>query len=170
MAMLVPAAITLREQINRRFPKRDKASDGWIGDAKHAQRASDHNPDAHGWVHALDIDDDFGAPGDAQRLADQLLEYARSGKPGSERIKYLVYADKLASGTHRTTWWKWRPSNEQNHRNHIHISFTAAAEDDGSPFPLPMLHVPDKANPATPAKKAPAKKAPTKKAAKAVSK
>ena len=74
MAMLVPAAITLREQINRRFPKRDKASDGWIGDAKHAQRASDHNPDADGWVHALDIDDDFGAPGDAQRLADQLLE------------------------------------------------------------------------------------------------
>lgn len=169
MARLVSAGITLREQLNRRFPHRDKASDGWIGDLAHAARRSDHNPDADGWVHALDIDDDFGAPGTAQVLADQLLEYARSGKPGSERIKYLVYADKIASPTHRLTWWKWRPSNERNHRNHIHISFTEAAQDDGSPFPLPILALPDKSEPATLAKKAPAKKvtkkAPAKKAA-----
>lgn len=166
MAMLVPAGITLREQLNRRFPKRDKKSDGWIGDPSHQARgkASDHNPDSHGWVHALDIDEDFGAPGDKEAFLEQLIDYARSGKPGADRIKYVMNDDRIASGTHRVTWWKWRPSNERNHRGHIHISFTAAAQDDGSPFPLPILQVPDKDEPAKPAKKAPAKKAPAKKA------
>lgn len=161
MWKLVPAAVTLRKQIDTRFPRRDHASDGTIGDVLHSQRVSDHNPDHQGWVHALDIDDDLGAPGDAQRLADQLLAYARSGKPGADRIKYIVYADKIASGTHRTTYWTWRPSNERNHRNHIHVSFTDAAEDDPSAFPLPILE-PVKA----PAKPSTAKKTPSKKTTK----
>lgn len=165
MAKLVAAGVTLRNQLNARFPKRDKKSDGWIGDPAHQARgkASDHNPDPHGWVHAIDIDEDFGAPGDKETFLEQLIDYARSGKPGADRIKYVMNDDRIASGTHRVTWWKWRPSNERNHRGHIHISFTTAAQDDGSPFPLPILQV---TAPAKPAKKAPAKKAPAKKVAK----
>lgn len=166
MPRLVAAGITLREQLNRRFPKRDKTSDGWIGDPAHQARgkASDHNPDARGIVHALDIDEDFGAPGDEERFLTELIAYCRSGAPGSERIKYVMNDDRIASGTHAATRWKWRPSNERNHRKHIHISFTAAAEEDGAPFPLPILNVPSKdAEPDAPK---PAKKAPAKKAAK----
>ncbi len=42
---LSKAAIQLREQIDDSFPDRDRASDGWIGDTRHAARKSDHNPD-----------------------------------------------------------------------------------------------------------------------------
>jgi hypothetical protein len=59
---VVPAALTLRDQVNARWPDRDKASDGTIGDAEHQGRPSDHNPDADGWVHALDLDADLGEP------------------------------------------------------------------------------------------------------------
>ena len=41
---LAESLITLREQANTIFPNRSKASDGWIGNAEHATRASDHNP------------------------------------------------------------------------------------------------------------------------------
>ncbi|TIL32421.1 hypothetical protein [Mesorhizobium sp.] len=35
---------TLHSQVNRLAPKRSKLSDGWLGDAKHSMRKSDHNP------------------------------------------------------------------------------------------------------------------------------
>jgi len=54
---LSKSAIQLREQIDDAFPDRDRKSDGWIGDARHAASKSDHNPDPKtGVVRALDID------------------------------------------------------------------------------------------------------------------
>lgn len=56
---LAPSLARLRTSINTRWPGRDHSSDGWIGDAAHAARKSDHNPDpATGVVRALDIDKD----------------------------------------------------------------------------------------------------------------
>lgn len=136
---LVPAGVTLRDQINKRFPNRDKLSDGWIGDASHQARPSDHNPDSRGWVHAIDIDEDFGVKGDNRKLADQLVAYARDRRKGSERLKYVVYEDKVASGTYDTTYWIFRGSG-YGHTHHIHVSFTSAAETDGKEFDLPILY------------------------------
>ena len=142
---LVAAGVKLRAQVNARWPKRDKRSDGWIGDKAHQARKSDHNPDARGWVHALDIDADL-IPGDpkaskraAQELADQLVEYAASGEPGADRIKYVVYNDQIASGTYAKYRWKWR-GRGYGHRHHIHVSFTDKAPVTGRRrFPLPIF-------------------------------
>lgn len=142
---LVAAGVTLRRQVDQAFPKRDRRSDGWIGDKAHQARQSDHNPDARGWVHALDIDADLYGPkrpgvgrDTAWVLAEQLREYARRKRPGSERLKYIVYRDQICSGTYSSTFWTWRGKG-YGHMSHIHVSFTAAAEDDGLLFAIPIL-------------------------------
>ena len=145
MARLVAGGVTLRNQVNKRWPKRDKRSDGWIGDKAHAGRQSDHNPDARGLVHALDIDADLDPkdPGAAQRLANQLVAYAASGIPGANRIKYVVFNDQIASGTYANSMWKWRGSG-YGHMHHIHVSFSTKGENNAQTFPLPILNTPKK--------------------------
>ena len=145
MARLVAGGVTLRNQVNKRWPRRDKRSDGWIGDKAHAGRQSDHNPDARGLVHALDIDADLDPkdPVAAQRLANQIVAYAASGIPGSNRIKYVVFNDQIASGTYANSMWKWRGSG-YGHIHHIHVSFSTKGENNAQTFPLPILNTPKK--------------------------
>lgn len=146
MARLVAAGVQLRNQINARWPNRDKRSDGWIGDKAHQARKSDHNPDARGWVHAIDIDADLDKndPKAAQRLANQIVAYAKSGAPGADRIKYVVFNDRIASGTYPATFWEWRGQG-YGHRNHIHVSFTTKNPVKGRrKYPLPILDTPKK--------------------------
>ena len=150
---LAAAAVTLRDQVNKRYPRRDKASDGTKGDDRHARRRSDHNPDKTGYVMALDIDEDFGAPSTSGVFADQLVEYMRTS--GDRRIKNIVYEGRVASGTYpdvkgrRPTWWVWRSAPNLGHHHHIHISFAEPGKHDGRPFPLPSLE----SAPLVPAKK-----------------
>ena len=169
---LAAAADTLRKQVNTRYPKRDRSSDGTIGDQAHKARGklSDHNPDKSGYVMALDLDED-GWP--AHTFADQLLEYMRTS--GDKRIKNIVYEGRVASGTYSNQMWVWRSAPSLGHAHHIHISFAEPAKHDGRPFPLPVLDLPKVGlrksdnNPptsssalqatVTPAKKMPAKKA-----------
>ena len=145
MARLVAGGVTLRNQVNKRWPKRDKRSDGWIGDKAHAGRQSDHNHDARGLVHALDIDADLDPkdPGAAQRLANQIVAYAASGIPGANRIKYVVFNDQIASGTYANSMWKWRGSG-YGHFRHLHISFSTKGENNAQTYPLPILNTPKK--------------------------
>lgn len=139
MAKLVAGGVTLRNQIDARWPNRDKRSDGWIGDAAHQGRTSDHNPDSKGLVHAIDIDEDLnGSNNDNRWLADQIIANARLGRAGSDRLKYVVYEDKIASGTYPTTFWTWRGDN-YGHTIHMHISFTTKGENDGMDFAVPIL-------------------------------
>jgi len=140
---LVEGGVTLRAQLDARFPGRDRSSDGSIGDSEHASRSSYHNPDSRGWVRALDIDENFGRGKwrrgrNGKHLAKQLIQYAASGLPGSDRVLHVVYEDKVASGTYKSSWWKFRGSG-YGHTQHIHISFTPAAEKNGALWPLPIL-------------------------------
>jgi hypothetical protein len=137
-------------QINNWRPDRDKRTDGVVGDAAHQARPSDHNPDSRGWVHAMDVDKDLGLPSDPEDLADSLLEYARTKQPGSDRLKNIVFRDRVASGTYPDQYWTWRPG-KYAHFDHIHISFTNKAELDVRPFDLSVFRVvPDVPHPVLP--------------------
>jgi len=78
---LAPALVSLRNEVNKAHPRRDKTSDGWIGDPAHAARKSDHNPDYDpgddGVVRALDIDHDGIDKHELRRrvIADPRTEY-----------------------------------------------------------------------------------------------
>jgi hypothetical protein len=139
---LVAGGVTLREQFNARWPNRDKRSDGSIADGNH-DPASFHQPDAQGFVRAIDLDEDLD-PADRKamwRVMNELAEHCRRGEPGSGRILHIVYEDQVASGTPgkgHPDYWRFRGSG-YSHFHHAHISFTDAARYDARPFPLPSL-------------------------------
>lgn len=165
MAKLCAGGVTLRDQVNKRWASRDKASDGWIGDASHQANAgwgtngkgSYHNPDPNGIVHAIDLDEDFLGKGRGQKqakeFAEQLATYCREGKDGG-RIAHIVYEGQVASATANN--WHFRGSG-YGHFQHIHISFTNNADKNGRKFDLPIFDE-DKPNP--PAPKPPVNKVP----------
>jgi hypothetical protein len=131
---------TLQAQVNKRWPNRDKASDGVKGDSAHASRISDHNPDGRGLVHAVDIDEDFrGSKYDNRWFADQLIAYPRMKVSGSARLKNVVYENQVASGTYPKHFWTWR-NGDYGHEKHIHISFSKSGEQDGNEFNIPILY------------------------------
>jgi len=71
-------------------------------------------PNKAGVVHAIDIDEGLGTYANgrtARRLANQILDYAASGLAGASRLKYVVYENRIASGTYRKTFWSWRHGN-----------------------------------------------------------
>ena len=143
MARLCTAGATFRDQLDRRFPKRDKRSDGWIGDAAHSSRFSYHNPDKNGIVWATDTDENMGVGTwrngrTCKRLANQLLAYQRSGLPGSDRVLHVVYEDQVASGTYRKWWWIWRGKG-YGHTQHMHVTWKQGKGYDARLFPLPIL-------------------------------
>ena len=133
--ILCKAGQQLREQIDDAFPDRDRKSDGWIGDAAHSNRKSDHNPDpSNGIVRAIDVDKDFDSrPSTGAYLADQIRQCAKKDK----RISYVIYAGKIASAK---SLWRWRTySGVNSHHAHIHISFSKKGDQNGSWFDIPML-------------------------------
>ena len=135
---LSKAAIQLRNQVDDTYPSRDRTSDGWIGDTRHAARPSDHNPDANGWVRAIDLDRDLSGrakPDLMPDLADQLRLLCKSKR--EKRIAYLIFDGRIASSKKS---WEWRPYEGSNkHNHHMHISFTKEADLLGEFFQVPML-------------------------------
>jgi hypothetical protein len=136
--ILCKAGQQLRLQIDDSYPDRDRTSDGWIGDVRHASRPSDHNPDAAGIVRAIDIDRDLSGkakPDLMPDLADQIRLFAKRDK--SKRISYLIFAGRIASPR---MGWRWRKYSGINaHNSHLHCSFTKKGDSDDSFFNIPMI-------------------------------
>lgn len=132
---LSKALIQLREQADDSYPDRKRDSDGTIGDARHATRKSDHNPDPDsGFIRAIDLDADFDkSSSTAAYVADQIRIAAKSDK----RIAYVIFNRKIASAR---SLWKWRKYTGVNpHIKHIHVSFTKAGDTDSKFFNIPLL-------------------------------
>ena len=131
---LSEAADSLRDAVNTWYPDRRTTADGWIGDARHSTRKSDHNPDDTGCVRAIDIDSRLdSSEGLSVYLADQIRQCAKTDK----RISYVIHNGMIAS---KILNFKWRPYRGFNkHVRHIHVSFTKAGDTDGRPFDIPLL-------------------------------
>ena len=135
---LSKAGVQLREQFDDAYPDRDRTSDGWIGDTRHGARKSDHNPDAQGWVRAIDIDRDLSGKAKPDLMPDLVDQIRAACKARSEkRIAYIIFDGKICSPILR---WKWRKYTGANkHTKHMHVSFKKEADNDGAFFQVPML-------------------------------
>lgn len=135
---LARALETLRSQVNAKWPNRSKSSDGSVGDTSHSARKSDHNPDANGVVHAIDITHDPKGGFDSYAFADMLL---RNKDP---RISYVISNRRIASGGGGPSPWKWRKYTGSNpHDHHVHISVRADKADNSDPWQLAGLPLVD---------------------------
>jgi hypothetical protein len=114
---LAPSLVNLRSEVNRRWPKRSKSSDGWLGDTAHKNRKSEHNPDSKGCVHAIDIT--------AQGIDPRVLISSAIKHPSTW---YVIYNGVIYSRTYGFKPKKYTGSNP--HKTHIHVSIelTTAAE------------------------------------------
>lgn len=129
---LAPALVVLRDEANKAFPKRDKATDGWIGDPSHQARVSDHNPcwscggRSRGIVRALDID----ITPDGDPSEDLRLEVLRA-VIGDPRVWYVISNGKIYSRTHGWVARVYTGSNP--HNGHVHVSLNGANGVPGDP-------------------------------------
>jgi hypothetical protein len=135
---LSKAAIQLREQFDDSYADRDRSSDGWIGDTRHAARPSDHNPDVEGWVRAIDIDRDLSGKAKPDLMPDLVDQVRQLCKSGSEkRISYIIFDGFIYSAKFRFIKRKYTGANK--HTAHAHFSFKKTADNDGAFFQIPML-------------------------------
>lgn len=108
---------TFLDQMNRHYPGRNKASDGIIGDASHSSRSSDHNPNTHGVVCAIDITHD-------PKHADMHVIFDRLRQVRDNRMHYAIFDGHIVSST--TSPWQVRPYTPppggSMHREHLHLS------------------------------------------------
>lgn len=125
---LNPALSRFRQEVNARWPNRDKTSDGTIGDAAHQASSSDHNPDTDGSVDAWDMDVN-GV--DVWACINAALAH--------EAIQYVIYNRRITSRSMAGGLGTWHPYNGVNpHDKHVHFNTRAIFEHSVSPwFPAP---------------------------------
>ncbi len=127
-----PSLVSLRKEVDARWPGRSRISDGVIGDTRHAARTNSHNPvgagngpavGTRGAVHAIDITSD-GI--DVAALLSAVV--------GDPRVWYVIHDGQIWS---RTTGWAPIAHRGDPHTTHIHVnlredsqSAAVAAEND----------------------------------------
>lgn len=117
----IKAITALRNEVQEKWPANRYI--GIIGDADHASRVSDHNPDSSGEVHAIDVG-----------IEGLNVKAFLNGVIGDKRVWYVIHDRKIWS---RTYGWRTRSYHGSNpHTHHIHVSFRYINkyEDDTSPF------------------------------------
>lgn len=115
----------LAHDVDSAWPSRPHSSDGWIGDPAHQQRESDHNPDARGIVHALDLT--------ALKIKPWLIVIAAVQHPSTS---YVIFDRIIYSRSHGMQPRYYEGPDP--HTSHVHISIlhTRPAETSSRPWLL----------------------------------
>jgi hypothetical protein len=116
---LAKGLVQLRKEINTAYPKRDKTSDGSIGDASHQARKSDHNPDYSrgGVVRAIDTDKD-GI--EVNLFVEFLVGLIKQAKPRCDGGCYVIFNGVIWTATNKGRAAKYTGTNP--HQHHVHFS------------------------------------------------
>jgi hypothetical protein len=140
MARPAPACLKALKDATLRWPKRNRASDGIMGDAAHQARKSDHNEG-----NAFDLTHDPKNGVDCEELVKDVV--------WDSRVKYVIWnrqicftdqphrreADESCTSPRYRGPEKdkvWEPYLGPNpHTKHMHVSIHAASRDDLSPWP-----------------------------------
>lgn len=124
---LNPALTRFRQAVNARWPKRDKTSDGTLGDLAHSKTASDHNPDPDGSVDAWDMDID--GVDVAACIAAAIAH---------ESIQYVIYNRRITSRSMPGGLGTWHPYTGPNpHDKHVHFNTRTSHETSTAPWVIP---------------------------------
>ena len=123
--------VKLLDQVDDAWPGRSRASDGMLGNAAHAARVSDHNPEHPAprgnpdyQVDALDITHDPQHGPDCQALADAIIASR------DRRVKHLIHNRRICAGALGPSPWVWRTYTGPNpHTGHLHISVLDGTHD-----------------------------------------
>jgi hypothetical protein len=125
MATIAPAASSLLAQATALWPNRNRASDGTLGDPAHAARASDHNPDSRGIVHAADLTHDPANGCDNNANAEQVKN--------DPRVKYVIWNRRIWNPSISRTWRPYTGSNPHDHHMHVSV-LSGPLENDTRPW------------------------------------
>jgi len=133
------AIVRLQYELDKLAPKRSKVSDGWIGDAAHATRTSDHNPwvkdsKGVGVVRGVDITHDPAGGVDGNRLAAWIA--SQLGKhPALGRGAYVIWNHRIISTDRLGEGWR-RYDGSNPHTKHVHVSFGLSGYDSSKTFSI----------------------------------
>lgn len=157
----VPSLDEGNAQLNERFTKRDKKSDGLWGNKAHQRTKSSHNGDRSGtpeWrdgdskdeVRARDWDKDLKDP-DAtmEQVVQMWVARARAGK--MPWVRYFIYNKRI---WHRSDNFKTRVYKGKNtHGEHVHVNSEFSQKEDerrGTDWGLKNFRKPKPPKPTTP--------------------
>lgn len=136
---VVPNLVELGEQMDKRFPKRDTASDGTWGDKAHALTASSHNGDKSGtpeWrdgdnvdeVRARDIDKDLKDAGGVtmEHVVQLWVKLARAGR--LPHLRYIIFNRRIWHKRDNFTTRVYTGSNPHDKHAHVNSDFSQKAD------------------------------------------
>ena len=142
--VLAPFLVALEAETDALFPSRSIASDGSIGNAEHAARESDHNPDDAGIVKAIDLTDDDVHRCDVGLLAAHLVATK------DRRVKYQIHKGTIWRSYATSSLPAWTPdvyTGLNAHLKHLHVSVLDDQVNATGPWwpvaPTPTLSLED---------------------------
>ena len=116
---LAPSLVQFRAEVDKKWPKRSKKSDGTVGDTSHSARKSDHNPNGRRSVNAIDIT----YPG----VDPDVIINAVKKHPSAN---YVIFNRHIYSVANK--WVKSPYTGASPHTEHLHISIKQSVKAEQS--------------------------------------
>lgn len=132
------ALSNFRAAVNTTYPRRDKTSDGTIGDAAHQATNSDHNQDPDGSVDAWDMDVELNGTGQPY-AAD--VEHLKGVFERHESSRYWIHNGQIA--TRSNGWRREQYTGTNPHTKHVHWNSRESHEDSQQPWEVETMPTPE---------------------------